>query len=376
MLELQRIYGDDAGNFAPVITRFNQEVWDFGGGGWTRGNWPGILWRLHEANRTPIPNNDDWATLAAAASVKSPVLADDLSINNLFVQQSWYAASGDPQRLDDLAAGANSLVAPVVFDGNGRRTSGRYFPDIGVIGFNFGFEGDSYWHAFIDHAINVEHLFWCAANVTSAPTEAVQPTVWHDVAVSHLLNIGAHMGANRDPGSDGSWQRGFYQDDATAANYTEFVGNGVKQGFDSDTTWSRGHAWWLYALTQGVAYSDHPELRNLLREHLQYHIDNVPANHPAFAGQPNRDWIPAWDYDFAKEHDLSTERDTSAAAIITAGLVRLLVQRPNDPEAAVWRDVVDNTLRDLTAAPYLSHTSLPSILAHGATTIPTPLRQA
>jgi unsaturated chondroitin disaccharide hydrolase len=92
--------------------------------------------------------------------------------------------------------------------------------------------------------------------------------------------------------------------------------------YSDDTCWSRGQSWLLYGLANAYVHSGHSTFLNSFRPLWDYFRTHVPG-----------DMVPYYDFEDPRQPDVP--RDTSAAALASAGL--LLFPETGPPDFAEFR---------------------------------------
>lgn len=336
------------------------------GGFWARGSFAALLWMMAEIEEDPALRAQwrEWAR-TWSEPVRS-YTGNDMTVNNYAVFRRWMDHAEDDVEREEQRQTILNLARRLVEPYDRETNTGRFFDEAGIYGYRRRTNAEPrtwYFHAFIDHSPNMEQLLG-ASWIADDEAEALD---FREKAVSHALNIHKSLGAGRNPGDSGSWQRAYFDWDEMSPTHGEFLVNEGKQGWTDASTWSRGQAWWIYGICLAHYHTRRPDVLEAAREAVRYYIDHLPDRYPGGHRQPGV-FVPAWDFDYAYEVDFGTEYDTSAAAIAAAGMVRLLAAMdPADPDYADFHEALRGTLLSLTEAPFLATQDYPemSILRKG-----------
>ncbi len=289
-----------------------------GPSGWLAGFWPGRLWLAYQAD-----GRSTWARRAAAAEAPLVVRQDDTTAHDLgFLLQTSFGRGA-------VIAGRNT-DAEVVRRAAAALAS-RYVPSVQAIRTWDGPPGEVTVN--VDNLMNLELLFQAA--------DLGGPAQWQRIAVQHALTS-----ARWHLRPDGSTFHVVRLDEASG----DPVWRGTVQGVSDRSTWARGQAWAVHGFTTAFRESGDRRLLEAARGAAGFAVAHAP-----------RDGVPWWDYDAPR-----TRRDTTAAAILSSGLLELARVDPDPDRRARWRAAGMHTLRSMVGPRYLARgTGAWSVLLHG-----------
>jgi unsaturated chondroitin disaccharide hydrolase len=145
----------------------------------------------------------------------------------------------------------------------------------------------------IDNMINLELLFWAAANGGNK--------AYYDMAVKHAMTT----------------MKNHFRPDHSSYHvviYDTVTGKKIKgvtyQGYADSSMWARGQSWAIYGFTMCYRETREPVFLDFAQKVADRYLEKLPADH-----------IPYWDF-----HDPSipdAPRDASAAAITASALLEL-----------------------------------------------------
>lgn len=151
----------------------------------------------------------------------------------------------------------------------------------------------------IDCMENLALLYWAS--------EQTGDRRYADIADAH-----AHTNTQHIVRADGSSYHTFFFNPETGAP----VGGKTHQGYADESCWSRGQAWGIHGYSVAYRYTGNPEHAATARCLIDYTLPRLPA-----------DSVPY--YDYRLPDDVPHYRDTSAAAIMAAGMLNLADQIPD-----------------------------------------------
>jgi unsaturated chondroitin disaccharide hydrolase len=189
----------------------------------------------------------------------------------------------------------------------------------------------------IDCMENLGLLFWAAQ-------QADQPC-YRDIAVAH-----ANTTIKTIVRADGSTYHSFVFDPDTS----EPLRGETVQGFADESCWSRGQSWGIHGFATAYRYTGDVRFRATAVQLADYALAHLPD-----------DYVPYWDY--LLPDDAPRYRDSSAGAIMAAGLFLLADLLDDVAKAIYYRDSARAILDGLIAGyTIFDHPNAEGLLTQGA----------
>jgi len=287
---------------------------------WAGGFIPGSLWYVYQ--HTSDPMWQQWAQSWTNKLNYERTRTKDHEAG-FIVPRSFglgYKITGNPNYKQAIIDSTTSLLT-------------RYNPTVGCI---------KSWNSYnfpviVDGTIMLEMVFWASKN-------GGDPS-WYNKAVSQATKT---MQNNIRP--NGSvWQIVDYNPSTGG-----ILGKYNKQGYDDNTTWSRGQAWGIYGFTMIYRETLDTNFLQTAKRCADYFIDHLPT-----------DYVPYWDFNAPEHSDALQVRDSSAAAIAASGLLELSTF-VSEPSKGEYQNAAINILDSLSSPAYLAEgTNSMGILLHG-----------
>lgn len=322
---LERTLAKVPANTYPNYTDANGEWVTTGARRWVSGFLAGQLWLMYEATGDPRWRRRAERRQAGLAGQRQNTTTHDLGFVLFNSFGNGYRLTGKDRYRQVAVDGARSLAT-------------RWNARVGAIRSwnNRPSAPATDFRVIIDGMMNLELLRWAAANGGKRR--------WSSMAKGHALRtLAEHV---RTDGS--TYHLATYASNTGAVKYKRTV-----QGYDAESTWSRGQAWAIYGFAQAYRSTGDPRFLAAATRLADWFVARLP-----------RDGVPFWD--FGAPGIPSAPRDSSAAAIAASALLDLSRQPLSDARAGTYAKTAKKILTSLSSPAYLTEgTSNAALLAHG-----------
>ena len=247
---------------------------------WTSGFFPGCLWYMYE-----YTGKKEWKD--AAVRFTSYLEKERLNTGTHDTGFKMCCSYGNGYRLTDDPAYRDVLIESAY------TLATRFNPNVGcTLSWSWT---DWDFPVIIDNMMNLELLFFAARETGDRSL--------YDMAVSHAMT---------------TMKNHFREDNSTwhVLDYNpetgEVQGRYTWQGYNDDSTWSRGEAWALYGFTMCYRETGIEDFLGQARKVARYVLDSPTLP---------EDMVPYYDYDDPRIPDCP--RDVSAAAVMASAFYEL-----------------------------------------------------
>ncbi len=318
---------------------------------WTGGFWIGELWQMHA--RTHDEKYRTWAELW-----ESRLIGQESQQNHDagFLYYYTSALGYDLTRQEALRASAIH---------GAERLEQLFNPRTHLIA-SWAVNGDD---TIVDTMMNLQLLWWVG--------DKTGENKWREMGEKHALRTAEWLvrpdgsviqSVHYNPGDDrqvfhlhGGAPRDSELKLPNSAAPGELLFTHTHQGFGPDTTWSRGAAWAVYGFAAAYDATHDKTLQKAAQRVADFTIENLPD-----------DGVP-W-YDFCDEGVHFRNRDSSAAAVLAGGLLRLSTLTDEKDRAERYRAAGERIVQSLIDR-YLTPVGQgdrtpPGVLRHGSSTRP------
>ncbi|MWV43934.1 glucuronyl hydrolase [Paenibacillus sp. HJL G12] len=276
---------------------------------WTDGFWSGMLWLSYEYSGDERFRQAAEATVASFHKrLRDHVVLDHHDIGFLYSLSSkaqWIVTRDESARQLTLQA-ADVLMKRWREPGGYIQAWGRK-EDAKEAG-----------RIIIDCLLNLPLLYW-ASEQTGDPAYREAAVLQAEKSRRFLVR-----------GDDSSYHTFFFNPETG-----EPIGGATHQGYSNGSTWTRGQAWGVYGFALSYRYTKNPLFLESAKRLARYFLEHLPEDHVAY-----------WDFNAPVQE--GTYRDSSASAIVAAGLLELLSHlEDQDSDRAYFQEMLLKSMTSL-----------------------------
>ena len=291
---------------------------------WCSGFWPGILWMDYSATHDKeVRKAAEGYTRVLRDLAYRPIFDHDLGFIMLGAYGKGYEQNHDADYHKTLLAAADTLATLYNAKVGTLLSWPRHVKDYG--GHN----------TIMDNMINLDLLFWAAANGGSP--------LLKQVAISHATTTMRHHFR-----PDGSCYHVAVYDTLTG----DFLRGQTHQGYADYSMWARGQSWAIYGYTMVYRWTHDPVFLSFAQKVTESYLHRLK--------ETSNDWVPLWDMDDPRPN---APKDASAACVVASALIDL-AQYTGGYKGAYYAEAAKAMLADLSTDTYLSGHQNVSFLKH------------
>ncbi|WP_175400566.1 glycoside hydrolase family 88 protein [Paenibacillus sp. KS1] len=299
---------------------------------WTNGFWSGILWLCYEYSQDERYRQAAEATVASFHQrFEQKVVLDHHDIGFLFSLSSkaQWIITGDERARELTLDAADHLLKRWrdTIDGSG------YIQAWGT--------RDNEQEAgriIIDCLLNLPLLYW-ASEQTGDPKYREIAEIQAEKTRRYIVR-----------GDDSSYHTFFFDTETGVP-----IGGATHQGYSNGSTWTRGQAWGVYGFALSYRYTGNTAFLETSKRMARYFLEHLPEDSVAY-----------WDFNAPVTAD--TYRDSSASAIVAAGLAELISHLDTaDPDRPYFEKMLSTSMESLiTNYATIGDDAAEGLLKHGS----------
>lgn len=294
-------------------------------GTWGAGYWVGIHWLLYDLTKDPIFKE---TALDYTSVFEKTLTKEHYDMTHCVGCEAdpalvWGYRFTDDSRLKELVVKAGEIMLE------------RYVPNPGFVHMSGKMDDEQVGRRVIIDSFTVIPILYFASEYSGNPAFA-------EAAIQNSYTLLRYNIRN-----DGSIIQ-LTEFDKRDGMYIQHLPH---QGLDLQSTWSRGSGWASWGLPDLYRYTGDEEVIYAAEQVNRFYLNHLPD-----------DLIPYWDLTFTEGE--SEPRDSSAAALVSVGLQKLLKVKPDCANAPLYQKSNDLLLAALIEGCWKEDQKIEGLLAH------------